>query len=80
MHAILLLSTHGSKRNTYPKITGLASPFSHGKRPGAYVEAARACVMSTGEFDTVVGSQLWKHTRRWHDVSYRYALCEKGAG
>jgi arsenite methyltransferase len=61
-------------------LTGLASPFSHGKRPAAYLEPDKVSVMSAGEFDTVVGSQPWKYTRRWHDTWYQYAVCEKGTG
>jgi arsenite methyltransferase len=61
-------------------LTGLASPFSHGKRPAAYLEPGRVSVMSACEFDAVVGSQPWRYTRRWHDTWYQYAVCEKGAG
>jgi arsenite methyltransferase len=60
-------------------LTGLASPFSQGKRPGAYLEPGRVSVMSRGEFDAVVESQPWRYTRRWHDTWYQYAVCEKGA-
>jgi SAM-dependent methyltransferase len=59
-------------------LTGLASPFSNGKRP-PYLEPGRVSVMSAGEFDAVVESQPWSYTRRWHDTWYQYAVCEKGA-
>jgi arsenite methyltransferase len=61
-------------------ITELASLFSHGKRPAAYLEPDKVSVMSAGEFDAVVESQPWRYTRRWHDTWYQYAVCEKSAG
>ena len=61
-------------------LTGLASPFSDGKRPAAYLELGKVSVMSAGEFDAVVESQSWRYTRRWHDTWYQYAVCEKSAG
>jgi ubiquinone/menaquinone biosynthesis C-methylase UbiE len=61
-------------------LKGLASPFSNGKRPAAYLEPGRVSVMSAGEFDAVVGSQPWRYVRRWHDTWYQYAVCEKGTG
>jgi arsenite methyltransferase len=59
-------------------LTGLASPFSHGKP--AYLEPGKVSVMSAGEFDAVVESQPWRYTRRWNDTWYQYAVCEKSAG
>jgi arsenite methyltransferase len=59
-------------------LTGLASAFSNGKP--AYLEPGRVSVMSAGEFDAVVESQPWSCTRRWHDMWYQYAVCEKGMG
>ncbi len=59
-------------------LTGLASPFSHGKL--AYLEPGKVSVMSAGEFDAVVESQPWRYTRRWSDTWYQYAVCEKSAG
>jgi arsenite methyltransferase len=61
-------------------LKGQASLFSNGKRPAAYIEPGRVSVMSAGEFDALVRSQPWSHTRRWHDTWYQYAVCEKGTG
>ncbi len=49
-----------------------------GRYVPAYREPAEVSVMDTGEFDALVGSQPWSFTRRWHDIWYQYALCEKG--
>jgi arsenite methyltransferase len=57
----------------------LTSPFSNGKRSGAYLEPGRVSVMSAGEFDAVVESQPWTYTRRWRDTWYQYAVCQKAA-
>lgn len=51
-----------------------------GHYPAAYHEPVGISVMDTGEFGTLVESQPWKFTLRWHDVWYQYTLCEKGAG
>jgi arsenite methyltransferase len=57
----------------------LTSPFSNGKRSGAYLEPGRVSVMSASEFGAVIGSQPWTYTRRWRDTWYQYAACQKGA-
>jgi arsenite methyltransferase len=59
-------------------LKSLTSPFSNGKRPGAYLEPGRVSVMSAGEFEAVVASQPWNYTRCWRDTWYQYAVCEKG--
>jgi arsenite methyltransferase len=61
-------------------LKGQASLFSNGKRRAAYLEPGRVSVMNAGEFDALVRSQPWSHTRRWHDTWYQYAVCEKGTG
>jgi ubiquinone/menaquinone biosynthesis C-methylase UbiE len=36
-------------------------------------------VMSLDEFGALVGSRPWASVRRWQDIWYQYAVCERGA-
>lgn len=61
-------------------LAGLTAILGGGGQPTVYREPADISVMDTGEFGGLVESQPWSFTRRWHDVWYQYALCEKDAG
>ena len=56
-------------------LAGLALLRGH---PWAYREPARISVLDTGGFRTLVESQPWNVARRWQDIWYQYAVCEKG--
>jgi ubiquinone/menaquinone biosynthesis C-methylase UbiE len=44
---------------------------------GSYREPSEVSVMSSGEFEALIGSQAWSTTRLWQDTWYQYAVCEK---
>ena len=46
--------------------------------PAGYREPSRVAVMTGAEFDALLVTQPWTATRRWQDLWYQYAVCEKG--
>ena len=46
--------------------------------PSGYREPRRAVVMGGAEFDALLATRPWAATRRWQDLWYQYAVCEKG--
>ncbi len=54
---------------------GLEALF--GGRLSHYREPVGVSVMNAGEFGELVESQPWRTTRRWQDLWYQYAVCEK---
>lgn len=47
-------------------------------RPWDYREPAGVSVLDAEGFRALVESQPWRVVRRWQDVWYQYAVCEKG--
>ena len=60
-------------------VAGLTALFGGASRH-AYREPGKAAVLGTREFGTLIALQPWERVWHWHDASYQYALCEKGAG
>lgn len=50
-----------------------------GGRPWNYREPMGISVLDTAGFRSLVESQPWKVARRWQDIWYQYAVCEKGS-
>lgn len=45
--------------------------------PEEYREPHRVAVMTGTEFDALLATRPWAVTRRWQDLWYQYAVCEK---
>jgi arsenite methyltransferase len=56
----------------------LAATVPSRRRPKSYLEPGGVFVMSLDEFGALLDSQAWVSVRRWQDIWYHYAACEKG--